>query len=92
MAQRSRAAALRGTLPTGAVLVVGRLYPHGMLSTTWTWTARGQIEADAREEAFMAAKIAELDGRLATLNAKAAAILDGLGSQLPPADEPEVVQ
>ena len=52
-------------------------------------SARGQIEADAREEAFMAAKIAELDGRLATLNAKAAAILDGLGSQLPPADEPE---
>ena len=43
----ARAAALRGTLPTGAVLVVGRLYPPGMLSTTWTWTARGQIEGRA---------------------------------------------
>lgn len=43
----ARAAALRGTLPTGAVLVVGRLYPHGMLSTTWTWAARGQIEGRA---------------------------------------------
>ena len=62
------------------------------MATKIVSSAQVHLEADAREEAFMAANIAELDGRLATLNAKAAAILDGLGSQLPPADEPEAAQ
>jgi hypothetical protein len=41
---------LRMTLPTGGVLVIGRLYPNPTLSPTWTWTVRLQAASLAQRD------------------------------------------
>ena len=41
----AREEALRVTVPTGASVVIGRLYPHGSLSQTWVWAVRLQPAA-----------------------------------------------
>lgn len=38
----AREEALRRTQPTGCLVVIGRLYKHGSLSTKWTWSIRVQ--------------------------------------------------